>query len=142
MSNSEFRIGRMSVTKVDELELNGFAATQLLPGFDPSVLAKHPDWIDSRVYERQTGLRVTPRKGMPYTSAVIFRSLRLAGSPKQVKTSRGSFWIRQVRRISRPALSCERIAREFASCPKCVRTEYRTGYPLRYPHLRKCSPSR
>ena len=45
----------MSVIKVHELDLNGFAATQLLPGLDRSVLAKHPDWIDSRTYDVKTG---------------------------------------------------------------------------------------
>ena len=55
MNVSEFCIGGMSIIKVHELDLNGFAATQLLPGFDPIVLAKHPDWIDSRTYDVQTG---------------------------------------------------------------------------------------
>jgi hypothetical protein len=45
----------MNVIKVHELDLNGFAATQLLPGLDPMVVAKHRDWIDSRTYDLQTG---------------------------------------------------------------------------------------
>jgi glyoxylase-like metal-dependent hydrolase (beta-lactamase superfamily II) len=55
MNISEFRIGSMSVIKVHELDLNGFAATQLLPGLESSVLAKHLDWIDPRTFDSQTG---------------------------------------------------------------------------------------
>jgi hypothetical protein len=55
MNDSEFCVGDMSVIKVHELDLNGFAATQLLPGLDPMVVTKHPDWIDSRTYDLQTG---------------------------------------------------------------------------------------
>src|SRR5271166_1518546 len=55
MNISEFRIGTMSVIKVHELDLNGFAATQLLPGLESSVLAKHLDWIDPRTFDPQTG---------------------------------------------------------------------------------------
>ena len=55
MSGLEFCIGGMSVIKVHELDLNGFAATQLLPGLDPNVLARHPEWIDARTYASQTG---------------------------------------------------------------------------------------
>jgi glyoxylase-like metal-dependent hydrolase (beta-lactamase superfamily II) len=55
MNNSEFCVGGMSVIKVHELDLNGFAAIQLLPELDPMVVAKHPDWIDSRTYDLQTG---------------------------------------------------------------------------------------
>jgi glyoxylase-like metal-dependent hydrolase (beta-lactamase superfamily II) len=55
MNDSEFCVGGMSVIKVHELDLNGFAATQLLPGLDPMVVTKHPDWIDSRTYDLQTG---------------------------------------------------------------------------------------
>ena len=55
MSVSEFCVGGMSVIKVHELDLNGFAATQLLPGLDPNVLARHPEWIDARTYDSQSG---------------------------------------------------------------------------------------
>jgi glyoxylase-like metal-dependent hydrolase (beta-lactamase superfamily II) len=55
MTNLEFCIGSMSVVKVHELDLNGFAATQLLPGLDPGVLVKHPEWIDPRTYDAETG---------------------------------------------------------------------------------------
>lgn len=55
MSDTEFCVGGMSVIKVRELDLNGFAATQLLPGLDPMVVDKYPDWIDSRTYDFQTG---------------------------------------------------------------------------------------
>jgi glyoxylase-like metal-dependent hydrolase (beta-lactamase superfamily II) len=55
MSILEFCIGSMRVTKVHELDLNGFTATRLLPGFDPGVLASHPEWIDPRTFDPQTG---------------------------------------------------------------------------------------
>jgi glyoxylase-like metal-dependent hydrolase (beta-lactamase superfamily II) len=55
MTVSEFCLGSMRVIKVHELDLNGFAATQLLPGLDPSVLAKHGEWIDPRTYDPMTG---------------------------------------------------------------------------------------
>jgi hypothetical protein len=58
------------------------------------------------------GLRATPRKGTRYTSAVISRSLLSAGSPKRVKTSRGSLTIRPANRISRAALLCGSIKNE------------------------------
>ena len=37
--------GRTLVDKVHELDLNGFALTQLLPAIDPQVAARHPEWI-------------------------------------------------------------------------------------------------
>ena len=40
-----FFVGRARVDKVHELDLNGFAASQLLPDLDPSTLARHPAWI-------------------------------------------------------------------------------------------------
>jgi glyoxylase-like metal-dependent hydrolase (beta-lactamase superfamily II) len=55
MTVPKFCVGSMSVIKVHELDLNGFAANQLLSGFDPRVLAEHPDWIDRRTYDLQTG---------------------------------------------------------------------------------------
>jgi glyoxylase-like metal-dependent hydrolase (beta-lactamase superfamily II) len=55
MTVPDFHIGSMSVIKVHELDLNGFAATQLLPALDPSVLAKHPEWTDPRTYDSETG---------------------------------------------------------------------------------------
>jgi len=55
MTAPEFRIGDMSVIKVHELDLNDFAATQLLPNLDPSVLAEHPEWIDAETYDPETG---------------------------------------------------------------------------------------
>ena len=55
MTVPEFRIGDMRIVKVHELDLNDFAATQLLPGLDPSVLVKHPEWIDPRTYAPETG---------------------------------------------------------------------------------------
>ena len=55
MSPSEFHVGDTSVVRVHELDLNGFAATQLLPSFDPAVLTQHPEWVDPRTYGAGTG---------------------------------------------------------------------------------------
>ena len=55
MTVPEFRIGDMRIAKVHELDLNDFAATQLLPGLDPNVLIKHPERIDTRTYAPDTG---------------------------------------------------------------------------------------
>ena len=55
MSYHECNIGRTSVVKVHELDLNGFTATQLLPGFDPAVLTQHPERVDPRTYDPETG---------------------------------------------------------------------------------------
>lgn len=55
MSPGEFRVGDMSIVKVHELDLNDFAATQLLPDFDPAVLTQHPEWVDPRTYDAETG---------------------------------------------------------------------------------------
>ena len=55
MTVPEFRIGDMRIAKVHELDLNDFAATQLLPGLDPSVLMKHPERIDTSTYNSETG---------------------------------------------------------------------------------------
>jgi glyoxylase-like metal-dependent hydrolase (beta-lactamase superfamily II) len=55
MNIPKFCVGDMSIVKVHELDLNGFAATQLLPGLDPAVLARHPDWVDARTYNVKTG---------------------------------------------------------------------------------------
>ncbi len=53
--DSEFRVGRTSVVKVHELDLNDFTAAQLLPDFDPDVLTEHPDWADPKTYNAETG---------------------------------------------------------------------------------------
>lgn len=55
MSSPEFRIGEASVQKIYEMDLNGFTATQLLPDFDPALLEQHPEWVDPRTYEAETG---------------------------------------------------------------------------------------
>lgn len=55
MSSPEFHIGEASVLKVHEMDLNGFTATQLLPDFDPALLEQHPEWVDPRTYEAETG---------------------------------------------------------------------------------------
>lgn len=43
--NTSFQVGRTLIEKVHELDLNGFALTQLLPALDPQAAARHPDWI-------------------------------------------------------------------------------------------------
>ena len=55
MTVPEFRLGDMRIVKVHEVDLNDFAATQLLPGLDPSVLMKHPERIDTSTYNSETG---------------------------------------------------------------------------------------
>ncbi len=55
MSNEEFHVGDTRIAKVHEMDLNGFTAKQLLPDFDPAVLADHPDWIDPATYDAETG---------------------------------------------------------------------------------------
>ncbi len=55
MSYREFGIGRTSVVKVHELDLNDFTATQLLPNLNPGVLTQHPEWVDPRTYDPETG---------------------------------------------------------------------------------------
>lgn len=42
---AEFSVGRSRVEKIHELDLDGFAATKLLPGLDPHLLGRHPDGI-------------------------------------------------------------------------------------------------
>ena len=55
MSNEEFHVGEVRVTKVHEMDLNDFTAKQLLPDFDPAALADHPDWSDPATYDVKTG---------------------------------------------------------------------------------------
>ena len=55
MSSPEFRIGQSSVQKIYEMDINGFTATQLLPDFDPALLEQHPEWVDPRTYDAETG---------------------------------------------------------------------------------------
>jgi len=43
MKKSEHFIGSTSITKLPELDLNEFKVTQLLPGLNKEVLAKHTD---------------------------------------------------------------------------------------------------
>ena len=45
MQEAPFKVGRTSVQKVHELDLNGFVATQLFPDLNPAVLARHPGWL-------------------------------------------------------------------------------------------------
>ena len=51
MIESERLVGSTAVIKVPEMNLNDFTATQLLPNLNTAVLAKHPEWIDSRIYD-------------------------------------------------------------------------------------------
>ena len=53
-----FRIGHTRVRKVHELDLDGFAATQLLPGLDPSLPARHPEWFLPGTYDRDGHARL------------------------------------------------------------------------------------
>ena len=55
MAESEYLLGATSVVKVPEMDLNDFTVTQLLPNINPKVLAMHPEWIDSRTYDEETG---------------------------------------------------------------------------------------
>jgi glyoxylase-like metal-dependent hydrolase (beta-lactamase superfamily II) len=55
MEHPEYRIGNMTVIKVWELDLDDFAATQLLPEIEPDTLASDPAAMDSRTYNRDTG---------------------------------------------------------------------------------------
>ena len=44
-------VGRSSVEKVHELDLNGFSATHLLPELDPRLLERHPEWVVPGTYD-------------------------------------------------------------------------------------------
>jgi glyoxylase-like metal-dependent hydrolase (beta-lactamase superfamily II) len=55
MSSNTYQIGSTSVVKIFELELSGFTATQLLPGFDPKLLQAHPSWVSNATYDQATG---------------------------------------------------------------------------------------
>ncbi len=54
MKENEFSVGSSRVTKIYELDLTGFTATQLLPGFDPDVLQAHPNWVSETTYDPAT----------------------------------------------------------------------------------------
>lgn len=55
MKENEYTVGSSRVTKIHELDLTGFTATQLLPGFDPGILQAHPDWVSDATYDPTTG---------------------------------------------------------------------------------------
>lgn len=46
-----FTVGRTRVRKVHELDLDGFAATELLPGLDPELPKRRPEWFSSGTYD-------------------------------------------------------------------------------------------
>ena len=48
-----FSIGSSIVTKINELDLNGFAATLLLPALDPRSPHRHPEWFPSGTYDAE-----------------------------------------------------------------------------------------
>ncbi len=48
---SGFAVGRTRVRKVHELDLDGFAATQLLPELDPQLPDRHPEWFAPGTYD-------------------------------------------------------------------------------------------
>ena len=54
MSEQEYKIGGSRITKIFEMDLTGFTAPQLLPGFDPKILDAHPDWVSAATYNRAT----------------------------------------------------------------------------------------
>ena len=49
--NGWHTVGASRVRKIAELELTGFAATALLPGFDPEVARRHPDRVSPGTYD-------------------------------------------------------------------------------------------
>lgn len=55
MSSFSHRVGRMSIARVPELDLNDFALTKLLPELDPKEIEDHPEWLDPRTYDATTG---------------------------------------------------------------------------------------
>ena len=55
MIESERPIGSTTVIKVPEMSLDDFTATQLLPNLNIEVLAKNPEWIDSRTFDAKSG---------------------------------------------------------------------------------------
>src|SRR4051812_3640685 len=55
MEDLEYRVGSMAIIKVPELDLNDFAATQLLPDLKPETPAQHPGWRDPRTYDAKGG---------------------------------------------------------------------------------------
>lgn len=46
-THSSFKVGNALVQKIHELDLDGFALTQLVPALDPHVATNHPDWLPS-----------------------------------------------------------------------------------------------
>lgn len=48
-----FSVGRSRVEKVHELDLDGFVATRLLPGLDPQVAERHPEWVPSGTFDAE-----------------------------------------------------------------------------------------
>jgi hypothetical protein len=47
MANSHdvFRVGRATVTKVEEIVLDNFRPSQLIPDWDARLIEQHPDWL-------------------------------------------------------------------------------------------------
>ncbi len=55
MSNPSFHVGKVQITKVHEMDLNDFQATQLLPDLDPAGLTQRPEHFENRTFDPQTG---------------------------------------------------------------------------------------
>ncbi len=55
MSEREFAVGSATVTKILDLNLDGFTLTQLLPDFNPESLQAHPEWVNDATYDPATG---------------------------------------------------------------------------------------
>ena len=48
-----FPVGCSRVEKIHELNLDGFAATSLLPGLDPQLPERHPEWVPPGTYDAE-----------------------------------------------------------------------------------------
>ena len=53
--NATYAVGSTRIVKVNELDLNDFTATRLLPELDPATLEAHPDWVTATTYDKTTG---------------------------------------------------------------------------------------
>jgi glyoxylase-like metal-dependent hydrolase (beta-lactamase superfamily II) len=54
MKNPDYSVGKLTVTKIWELDLDGFTAVELLPDVQNEILANDPAALDSRNYDPET----------------------------------------------------------------------------------------
>ncbi len=54
MRNPTFHVGKLQITKLHELDLNDFHATELLPDLHPDELAKYTERSEDRTFDPQT----------------------------------------------------------------------------------------